>query len=341
MKNKTRSFVCAATVICFAVTVLVGMSMFGSVPMALAAAAPAKNFPATGKNITLVIGYTAGGPTDMGARIAVGALEKVMAGAKFDIIYKPGATGQAGATFVAKSKPDGYTMGVTNVPAVNVSYLDPDRQAVYGRKSFQPLANMVVDPGLIAVRMDSPFKSIADIIKAAKANPHKITITTTGLQSTEHFWSLRLQNLTNTQFALVHFEGTVPAVMAVLGGKVDVLFGNVSDVSSHVKNGTVRVLGLLDDRESPFLPPGVKTLQAQGIPLVGGSFRGFSLPGGTPKEIVNILGDAMRKALNSDEVKEKLSKIGLTWRYMDTPQFEKFWDEMDETMVKLIPITKQ
>jgi tripartite-type tricarboxylate transporter receptor subunit TctC len=304
------------------------------------AAFAATDFPAKGKNISIVVNYAAGGATDVGVRIVAAELEKVM-GTKIEVINKPGASGQIGATFLTRSKPDGYTIGAMNLPALSVSYLDPDRKAVYGRKDFKPLALQVIDPGLIAVRADSPYKTLQDVINAAKANPRKITITTTGLQSTEHFWIMKMQSLTNTQFALVHFEGSAPALMAVLGGKIDVLCGNVSDVTQQAKSGAVRVLGVMDNQESPFLPPGVKTLKAQGIPVVGGSFRGYALPGNTPQEIVDVLSAATKKALESKEVQDKMHKMGLTWRYMDPAQFEKLWDEMDAMMLKLIPEMKK
>lgn len=338
MEKKIRKYL--RVMIHFALIAAVGVSMIGM--EAFAAATPAKksDFPAKGKYITIIVSYAAGGSTDVGARIAASALEKVL-GTRVEVVNKPGASGQIGATFLTQSKPDGYTIGATNLPALTVSYLDPNRKAVYTRKDFQPLALQVVDPGLIAVRADSPYKTMEDVINAAKANPRKITITTTGLQSTEHFWILKLQNITNTQFALVHFEGSAPALMAVLGGKIDVLCGNISDVASQTKSGAIRVLGVMDNQESPFLPAGIKTLTAQGIPIVGGSSRGYSLPGATPKEIVSVLTAAMKKAMESEEVKEKMLKMGLTWRYMDSAQFEKLWNETDEIMKQLIPLTKQ
>ena len=315
----------------------------GWVPTTSSAAVPVNkiDFPAKGRSITVVVGHQAGGGTDVGARIVASAMEKVLGGTKIEVLNKPGATGQAGATFLMRSKPDGYTIGAVNLPPLPVSYLDPDRQAVYTRKDFQPLALQVVDPAIIAVRAESQYKSLSDVINAAKANPRKLTITTTGLQSTEHFVILQLQHMTNAPFVLVHFEGGVPALMAVLGGKIDVLCGNVSDVMSHAKSGSIRVLGVMDNQESPFLPPGIKTFRAQGIPITGGASRGYAAPGTTPKETVNILGEALKRALESGEVKHQMSKMGLTWRYMDPVQFGKLWDETDQMMLKLIPLTKQ
>ncbi|MEJ5312409.1 MAG: tripartite tricarboxylate transporter substrate binding protein [Anaerolineae bacterium] len=317
--------------------VLWGIIWVASLPMlALAPDASAADFPAKGRAIQIVVNYAAGGATDVGVRILAAELEKVL-DTKIEVVNKPGASGQIGATYTSKAKPDGYTIGAVNLPALNVSYLDPAREAVYTRKDFIPLALQVIDPGLIAVRADSPYQTLQDVIDAAKTNPGKVTVTTTGLQSTEHFWMMRFQKLTGTQLALVHFQGSAPAMIAILGKKIDVLCGNVSDVTPHVKTGEIRVLGVMDDQRSSFLPEGVKTLKEQGIPIVGGSMRGYVLPAKTPQEIVDLLSAAMKKALASREVKEKMFNMGLTWRYMDQKQFEKLWDELDEMMIKLIP----
>jgi tripartite-type tricarboxylate transporter receptor subunit TctC len=299
----------------------------------------AADFPAKGRAVQVVVNYAAGGATDVGVRILATELEKAL-DTKIEVVNKPGASGQIGATYTSKAKPDGYTIGAVNLPALNVSYLDPSREAVYTRKEFIPLALQVIDPGLIAVRADSPYKTLQDVIDAAKANPGKVTVTTTGLQSTEHFWMMRFQKLTDTQFALVHFQGSAPALIAILGKKIDVLCGNVSDVTPHVKTGEIRVLGVMDEQRSAFLPEGVKTLTEQGIPVVGGSLRGYVLPAKTPQPVVDVLSAALKKALESQEVKEKMSNMGLTWRYMGPTQFEKLWDDLDEMMIKLIPEMK-
>ena len=336
MESKKRRFV--SMTVCAAVIAAVGVSMAAWTPVALAAAQKG-DYPAKGKSIQMIVNYAAGGSTDVGARIAAGAVEKIL-GTKVEVVNKPGASGQIGATFTSQAKPDGYTIGAVNLPVLVVTYLDASRKAVYSRKDFMPLALQVVDPGLIAVKADSPYKTLTDVINAAKANPKKITITTTGLQSGEHFMLMNLQNLTNAQFAMVHFsEGSAAAVMAVLGGKVDVLCVNVSDVTPHVKSGAVRMLGVMDTHDSPFVPG--KTFTAQGIPLVVGTSRGFALPKGTPKEIVDVLDDAMKKAMESEDVKEKMFKMGLTWRYMNAVEFTKYWDDIDATMQKVLPQTKQ
>ena len=101
---------------------------------------------------------------------------------------------------------------------------------------------------LIAVKADSPFKTVKDVVEAAKANPKKITISTTGSRATSTSRILQLQKMTGAQFAMVHFaQGIAPAMTALLGGKIDVFCGNVGDLLSQVKSGEVRILGIMDD----------------------------------------------------------------------------------------------
>jgi tripartite-type tricarboxylate transporter receptor subunit TctC len=134
-------------------------------------------------------------------------------------------------------------------------------------------------------------------------------------------------------------QGTAPSLVALLGGKIDVHCGHPTDVLAHVRSGDVRVLGIMDDEESPFLP-GVKTFEAQGYKLYSASSRGYVLPAGTSKEIVDTLSGAMKKVMATEEHKKRMAEMGLSVRYMDPAQLSKFWEE-SETMVKeLEPLLK-
>ncbi len=299
----------------------------------------AQTFPAKNKAITLIVGFSAGGSSDAGARILAGGMEKVL-GTKVEVLNKPGASGQLGYTMVAQAKPDGYTIGLASLPGVMVSIMDPDRKAAYKKDDFQPIALQVLDAGVIAVKADSPYKTIKDLLDDAKARPKKITMSTTGLQTGDHFSILQLQQLTGTQFAIVHFDGAGTAMTALLGKKINAYVGNVGDVLSQLKSGDIRVLGVMDTEESPFLP-GVRTFESQGINLLGGSWRGYLAPAGTPKEIVDKLSAAIKTALETEEVKAAMDKLGLQIRYMDAKDYTKLWDSYGSMEKELIPLSKQ
>lgn len=305
-------------------------------------AAPAAkvDFPEKGKVITMLVHWAAGGSSDVGARILAAGMEKEL-GTTVEVVNKAGAGGQIGYTALTEAKPDGYTIGSTNYPSAIITYLDPDRKASYSRKNFELLALHVVDPGIIAVKADSPYKSVKDVVEAAKANPKKIRISTTGLQSDEHFAALQLQKMTGAQFAIVHFaEGIAKAKAAFLGGHVDVLFANVGDAPSLMQGGDIRVLGVMDSEPSRFLPD-VKTFEQQGYKLYNSSSRGFSAPAGTPKEIVDILSGAIKKVVATEEHQKKMADMGLTLRYMDPVQYKAYWDEYENMFRELLPLSKQ
>ncbi len=304
-----------------------------------AASVGAQAYPAKNKAITLVVGFSAGGSSDAGARILAGGMEKVL-GTKVEVLNKPGASGQLAYTMVSQAKPDGYTFGLASLPGIMVSIMDADRKATYKKDDFQPIGLQVLDAGVLAVKADSPYKTVKDLIDDAKARPKKITISTTGLQTGDHFTILQLQQLTGAQFAIVHFDGAGTAMTSLLGKKIDAYVGNVGDVLSQLKSGDIRVLGVMDSEESPFLP-GVKTFESQGIKLLGGSWRGYLAPAGTPMEIVEILSAAMKTALETEEVKSAMAKLGLQIRYMDVKGYTKVWDDYGTVVKDLIPLSKQ
>ncbi len=321
------------------VSVLAIMTFF-SAGTVLSSSSWGAGFPEKGKSIQMLVGWAAGGSSDAGARILASGMEKEL-GTSVVVVNKPGASGQIEYTALTQAKPDGYTIGTTNFPSAVVTYLDPARKATYTRKNFELLALHVIDPGVIAVKADSPFKTLKDAVNAAKANPKKIRISTTGIQSDEAFGILQFQKLTGAQLAMVHFsQGVAPAMTAFLGGKIELFCGNVGDLLSQFKSGEVRILGIMDHEESPFYP-GVKTFEAQGYKLYSASSRGFSAPAGTPKDVINVLSGAIRKAVGTEEHKKRMADMGLTLRYMDPVQYGKYWSEYETMLKELLPLSKE
>jgi hypothetical protein len=143
----------------------------------VAGRAEAQAFP--GRPINLIVMANAGGSTDVGARVVAAIAEKI-AGQPIVVINKVGAGGQVGWTELARSKPDGYTIGFVVLPGMNTVVLDPERKATFTEDSFIPVANQVLDPGVLWVKADSPFKTFKDLIDAARKAPHTVRAATTG-----------------------------------------------------------------------------------------------------------------------------------------------------------------
>lgn len=303
--------------------------------VAVPTAAPltkALDFPAKNRTITLISPWDAGGASDLAMRMLAPSMEKEL-GVPVQVVDRPGAGSQVGLTEIVGAKPDGYTIGETNIPTTILVYLDKNRKANFGRQSFEPLSMVDIDFSGIAVKADSPIKSPKDLIDAAKAKPGSIKIADPGFLSGSHLDTLLLAQSAGVRFSSVHFSGGAPAITALLGGHVDAVSLATANIMPQVKSGQVRVIGLMSQQESAFYP-GVKTFQSQGYNVLGvGGNHGLSVPAGTPKEIVNILAAAVKKAVETDDAKKKLDEMGLTRSYLDPVQFGAAWDQL-ETVVK-------
>jgi tripartite-type tricarboxylate transporter receptor subunit TctC len=308
--------------------------------LALAPSAFAQEYPAKGRTITGIVPSTAGGGTDTAARLISPLMEKDL-GVPVQVVNKPGASMQIGATEVANAKPDGYTLLWLVLPTVASIYLDPERKATFGRKEIQPVGLLYGAPFAVFVQASSPFKTIQDVVDAAKANPGKVKSGTTGHMSTGHFANAEFQRGANVRMATVHFQGGGPALTALLGGHIDVAFNSIGELLSPLKSGQIRVLAVMDDKESEFLP-GVKTLASQGVKANAiGSDIGLAAPAGVPKEIVAKLTASLKKAMTDEGFKKSMADQGNTVRYLDPDQYKTFWDGVDAKFGPLIEIAKQ
>lgn len=299
-------------------------------------ASKASDWPRKGKPVEIVVAFAPGGAVDTAARLVAPVLEKEL-GTNVEVINKPGAGGQIGYTALTSASPDGYTIGATGSPSVVVSPLDPSRGAKYKRDSFQPLGMQVIDPALVGVAPDSPYKTLQDLIDAAKATPSKVTVSTTGLQTGEHFAAADIENKTGAKFALVHFsEGSSQATAAFLGGHVQVYIGNVSDVTDLVKQNKIRVLGVMGAERSEFLPD-APTFKEQGIDVVAATARGYSAPAGLPAEVGTKLEGALQKAIKDPAVVAKMKDLGLQTNYLGAAEYKTFWGEQEATVKSVLP----
>jgi tripartite-type tricarboxylate transporter receptor subunit TctC len=302
--------------------------------------AGAGDFPRKGKSIELIVSFSSGGAVDTAARLIQPVLEKEL-GTNVEVINKPGAGGQIGYTQLTSAKPDGYTIGATGSPSVVVSPLDPARGAKYTRASFQPLGRQVIDPTVIAVQPDSPYKTLKELLDAAKAKPKSMTASTTGLQTGEHFAMAQIQEATGAEFAPVHFsEGASQATTAFLGKHVDILVANVSDVTDLTKQGKARVLGVMAAEKAPSLPD-VPTFNDAGYDLVAGTARGYSAPAGLPEEVAKKLEAALQKAIEDPAVVQKMNDLGLQTSYLSGADYEQFWAGQEEDFKMVLPLVQK
>jgi len=278
------------------------------------------------------------GALDTSTRFVAAHLEKELK-SPFPVVTKTGANGQVATSELANSKPDGYTLLGISLTSTLSTYLDPERKAGYDRSSFQPIAAYVSDPGTICVAMDSPYKSVKDLIDAAKAKPDQVKIATAGLMNVIHLGTVMLGKIAGVDFPFVHFEGAGPANTAVVGGHADAVVTSFGGVYPFVRNNQLRVLGVMGAKQHS-LAPGVKTLKEQGYELEVGATFGLIAPAGTPKEIVDILQDSVKRYLDSPDAKKKFEEAGLFIDYKDQKQFGDYWTQLDPWMKEALEAAK-
>jgi len=290
--------------------------------------AASAGYPIKGKTISLIVPWPPGGPADASARILSPVLEETL-GLHIEIINRGGAGTQLGMNELVRSRADGYTLGQVSLPTLPAVYFNPERQAVFARKSFQPISMYLNDPGALAVRSDSPYNDLKSLLDAAKANPGKLKVGATGVLTMAHLLVLLLQKASGAKFSVVQFDGGGPGLIALLGGHIDCLSGVLSDVVVRHKGGQVRALVVAGKEPSPFLPD-VKTAEAQGYNIYPlGSSRGWAGPAGTPKEVVEKFDAAVKRAVEDSGVKQKMEAAGLALYYMPTEAYAANWAEVD------------
>ncbi len=292
------------------------------------------SFPERGKAISIYCGFAAGGASDISLRLFAGALEKEV-GVPVQVVGKPGAASQMAMTALALSKPDGYTLGQGVFPAFLMTYLDPTKKASYGRKSFQAVAQYAYMSQVLAVKSDRPYKTLKDLVEAARANSEKITVGTSGILSSAHLTPLLLERAAGVKFAFVHFAGSGEGIPRLLGGHIEVQSASPPEIGPYHRSGEMRVLASTA-KESDKVLPGVKTFVEQGYPVTLTTANGLVAPAGTPREIVQFLSRAAKKVVESPEFQEKAKALGLNPDYLDTPQFETSWANRENEVRPLI-----
>ncbi|HEX2988389.1 MAG TPA: tripartite tricarboxylate transporter substrate binding protein [Chloroflexota bacterium] len=298
-------------------------------------AAAKVNWPEKGKTVTIIVPVAAGGGSDVSTRVLQPSLEKTL-GTNIEVINKAGANQQLGHTEFSKAKPDGYTLAMTNLPTTFTNYLDADKKAVYNRSTFVPVAAPVLDPGIICVTKDSPYKTMKDLVEAAKKDPGKISIGATGIMTAPHLMLLQAEKITGAKFNIVQFDkGAADATNALLGGHINGQSGFIGDLFTQVKSGNIRALAVMDTERSPFLKD-IPTMKELGYDLVYYTARGYSIQKGTPQGVVDVLENAFKVASSDPDVKKKQDEMGLTQKYIGSKEYGALWDKMEKDAKPLI-----
>ena len=281
--------------------------MFFLLALAVASSACAQAWPQ--KPVRFIVPFPPGGATDISARLIGEKLSQIW-GQTVVIENRGGAGGGVGAAEAARATPDGYTLFFPSGSVVTANQHIYAKLAYDPEKDFIPVTNAVTGPQVLAVPASSPYKSVQEVIDAARKNPGKLTFGHAGIGSQTHLAAEAFVNTAKIDAVAVPYKGEGPALAGLAGGETAFTVTNLAATLPHIQGGRVRALGVTSRDEAPQLP---------GIPPIGRTLAGFEnngwfgivAPTGTPKEIVQKVYVDTRKALEDPELRKRLYAQGL------------------------------
>jgi tripartite-type tricarboxylate transporter receptor subunit TctC len=283
-----------------------------------------------------VVPYAPGGPVDLSARLLAPKLQQAL-GQPVVVENKPGAGGNIGADFVAKSAPDGYTlvMGAIATHAIN--------PALYARLPYDPVrdfrhvALLVQVPNVLVVNNDLPARSVADLIRLAKAQPGKLDFASGSTGSTGHLAGELFKSLTGTYLVHIPYKGSAPAVADLLAGRVHLMFDNLASALPNIQAGKLRALAVTTLRRSGFLPE-LPTLDESGLKGFDmTTWWGLMAPAKTPQPVVERLATEAAKALAAPDLRERWRAMGSEAPSVRTPaEFTAFVERERKLYAELV-----
>ena len=285
--------------------------------LSLAYGASAAAFP--DKEITIVVGFTAGGLADVGARAWAEAATPIL-GKRVLVMNKPGAGGVIAASEVARAAPDGYTLSFfTPGPFLvqphfeDLQYKVPD--------SFIPILTEYINPIIVAAPADAPYSNLRELVDYARANPGKVRYSSSSLTGVERFAMERLQAATGMKLEIIPFKSSGDATTALLGKHVELTSAYFPDLRKHFEAKTLKPIVSLGFDRADLPVNTIPTAREQGYDVVGVTYSGLLAPKGTPKAIIEQLQKAFKAAQETPQFKETMERVGMKVRYMGGDDF--------------------
>ena len=277
------------------------------------------------KPINTLMGFAPGGGSDVMLSMVRSQVEKLLKTTLVPV-YKPGAGSDIAATELAMSKPDGYTVFVSCTPMIPINtYV---RETAYKTSDIAFVANVVTDPGVLAVRAESPYKSVADVIKAAKEKPGALSVGVASAPGDDWFAMHMFQEAANVKVNIVPFPGDGPSWQAALAGHVDATSNNLGVIYPQVRAGKLRILAIMTDKRSPIMPD-IPTFKELGYNFTSGSARGFSMPKNTPKPVIDLFANAVKQVMSTEEFKANALATAFPSDYMGPEEYAAYMKKLD------------
>ena len=297
--------------------------------LALPALAQEPPYPQRG-NIEMTVNFPAGSSADVTARLLAEGMTKHL-GANVIVVNRPGAGGAIGYRYVAAQKPDGYSL-IWNSNSISTTY--HSGQLAFDYKAFDPVARVLVESPVVAVRGDAKWKTLPDLVADAKARPGAITVGNSGIGSHTHISSVALFQAAGAKVVDVPYAAaqTVPNL---LGGHVDVLVQLPGALAAQVKSGNVRLIAAITPSRDPALPD-VATAKEQGVDASLEVWRGIAVPRGTPPATIATLESAIRRTAESPEFARSAEQLGVRPAFMPSAEFGELIAKEDAQLAQLM-----
>lgn len=276
--------------------------------------------------LTMIVPYPPGGVVDLGGRPLAAAMEKVL---KQPIVVsnRQGAAGAVGIAAAANAKPDGYTLLVTASSISVIPEADRlfERKPAYTTNQLIPVALISADPIYLAVRSESPWKSIRELVAEARQRQGQMSFSSSGVYGAVHLPMEMFLHAEKLKMRHVPTNGGGPAITALLGGHVDMTGGGPASLSTYIRSGKLRALAGTGKQRHELLPE-VPTLLELGDDVEYYIWVGLFAPADTREVPMKVLREAVRKAVQDPDFKAALANLSTPVMYLDAPEFRKFWD---------------
>jgi putative tricarboxylic transport membrane protein len=288
-------------------------------------------FPHKGA-IEITVLFPAGSSADVTARLLADGMSKQL-GARVLVVNRPGAGGAIGYKYVASQKPDGYSV-VWNSNSVSTTY--HSGMMPFDYRAFDAVARVLVESPVIAVRGDSKWKTLAELVSDAKSRPRQVTVGNSGIGSHTHISSVALFKAAGVEVVDVPF-GAAQVVPSLLGAQVDAAVQLPAALSGYVKSGQVRLLAALTSARDPALPD-VPTAREQGFDVSLEAWRGIAVPKGTPKPAIAALEGAIRKTAESPDFAQASERLGVRPAFMPAEEFGNLIAKEDAELARIMQL---
>jgi tripartite-type tricarboxylate transporter receptor subunit TctC len=285
-------------------------------------AAAQEAFPA--RPIQMIVPFPPGGVADITGRPVAHVMGRLLKQSVV-VVNKGGAGGSVGAAQAAHAAPDGYTilMALSSISVLPVADRLQGRPPAYELDQFAPVALISADPTVLVVRADGPYRTLKDLVDAAKAKPATINYGSSGVYGTLHVAMEIFAEAAGIRLFHIPYQGGGPAVAALLGGQIDALASGPAAAIGQIKAGKMRALAVWGDKRLASMPD-VPSMKELGYDAIFYIWSGLFAPAATPPAVMSVLRDAVRRTVEDGEFKDAMAKVETPIAYLDAPEFKVF-----------------